>query len=178
MTQPEYYKAKTEPSDKELAILREPRVATVATVTPSGAPHVIPCWYVFDDAEVPRFYTTVASTSRRAKNIMKSGTARILVEHPMGWISAIGPAKVLVAGVDRSAEEVRALHGRVTHRYLTEEGRKHFLDASGVPDDAAIEITVERWMSWDMSQNFQSMAENRSPTGVRGWFVPVGKRDL
>ncbi len=169
MTQPIYYKAKRTIGDRERAILSEPRVATVATTCPDGAPHVVPCWYLFAE---DRFYTTVHSTSRRARNITASGQARILVEHPMGWISALGTARVL------TGDGIAELHDRVAARYLTEEGRKHYLAASGVPDDAALEIMAERWMTWSMNRSFRSILDaGWSREQVASWFAPLARRE-
>lgn len=160
-----YYKTKHAIGDRERAILAEPRVAMVATTCPNGAPHVVPCWYLFDE---DRFYTTVLSTSRRARNIAALGQARVLVEHRMGWISALGTARLL------SGDGMPELHTRVAARYLTEEGRKHFIAASGVPDDAAIEIVVERWTAYSMIGGFRSIQEaGWSAEQIASWFVPL-----
>ena len=146
-------------------MLVEPRLAIVATTCPNGSPNVAPCWYLFEE---DRFFTTVHSGSRRARNIVAEGKARILIEHPMGWISALGAARVF------SDDGTSGLHARIAERYLTEEGRRHFIEASGAPDDAAIEILADRWLVYSMHPSFRAMQEQGwSGEQIAGWFVPL-----
>ena len=165
-----YYATTKELDESDVAMLAEPRVCVVSTVSPSGDPHVVPCWFLFEDG---RFLMTVYSQARRAKNISDKGRARVLVEHPFGYVSAVGNARIL------TGPDIRDVHERIVARYLTDAGRDNFLDASGVPDDAAIELVPERWMSWDMQKtSIPSMiAAGHDLSEIMSWLAPAAKRD-
>ncbi len=156
------YATRTSLSDAGRALLADPRIATLVTVSPDGSPHAVPAWYLFED---DRFLIGVLSTTR---NVAERGEARVLVEFQNGWLSAIGPARLRTgAGTDELREHV-------ADRYLTEAGREHFLEASGVPDDAVIEVEAKRWMSWDMRSSYQTMlSAGFTPEQIAGWFVPI-----
>jgi PPOX class probable F420-dependent enzyme len=155
--------------DNVRAILAEPRRATLATVSPDDVPHAVPTWFLFDGE---RFLTSATTSSRKARNVSERATARILVEHPSGWVSASGPARLI------TGDGTRALQERIMERYLTEQGRKHFLDASGFPDDGVIELTAEKWMSWTVMGSYTHMRDaGFSDEEIAGWLVPLARRD-
>lgn len=141
------------------------RIAIVATENPDGSPHIVPTWFLFEDE---RFLVSAQSTTRKARNVASRPRARLLVEHSLGWVSAWGPARLVFgAGVE-------VVSDRIIERYLTDEGRKHFKSASGIPDDCLIEITPQRWMSWDMMEGFRRMrGAGHSDDEILGWFLPL-----
>lgn len=156
--------------DRERAVLAEPRLAVVSTVSPNGDPHSVPCWFRFDD---DRFVMSVHSQARRAKNVATRSRARVLIEHPSGWVSAVGPASLITGG------DVRSLQDRIGEKYLTPSGQQHFVEASGIPDDAVLEVRPERWMSWDMIDSAmpKMLAAGFGVDEIMGWFKPMARRD-
>ena len=164
----DYYRPRRELGPREQAILAEPRIAVVATVSPSGDPLMAPCWYLYDDGV---FQATVHTDAQRARNIVRTGRARIMVEHPLGYVSAVGDAEIVTGG------DIRAIHDQISARYLTESGRRDFLDA-GVPDDAVIRIVPTRWTISDMTQtSVPALLRDHTIDEVTGWFGPISPRD-
>ena len=97
-----------------------------------------------------------------------TGRARILVEHPLGYVSAVGDARVIVGAPAHSIQD------RIGVRYLTESGRRDFR----VPDDAALELTPTTWTVSDMTKtSIPSMLRNNSFDEISGWFNPYARRD-
>ena len=83
-------------------------------------------------------------------------------------MSAWGPARLLWGDAGESVRD------RIVERYLTDEGRKNFKSAAGLPDDCVIEIVPERWMSWDMMEGFRRMREaGHSDEEILSWFLPL-----
>lgn len=167
-TYADYYEPGREVGEAELAVLAEPRVAVLATVSPSGDPLMAPCWYLYED---DKFLASVHTDAQRAKNVTATGRARILIEHPLGYVSAVGDARLIIG------PDTRRVHDRICARYLSESGKREFLDA-GVPDDAAIELTPTTWTISDMTKtSIPTMLRHQSIEKVGGWFATVARRD-
>jgi hypothetical protein len=68
-------------------LLRRNRTARVATTSPSGAPTVAPIWYWFGEDDL------IASTmpeSATVRNILRTGTATVLVDEGTGYADLRG----------------------------------------------------------------------------------------
>src|SRR5688500_8117043 len=90
----------------------EARVGRLATVTPEGAPHVVPCCYVLAGETV---YSAVDGKPkstlalRRLANVMAHPATSLLVDHydddwsALWWVRLDGSARVLDATADPAA---------------------------------------------------------------------------
>lgn len=120
------------------------RVARLATVTPAGAPHLVPVVFAVDGETV---YTAVdgkpKSTRRlrRLANIAAEPRVSLLVDHydddwsRLWWVRADGRASVHDDGPH--ADRARALLSAKYPQYQS------------VPlDGPVIEVRVERWTGW------------------------------
>ena len=117
------------------------RVARLATVDATGAPHVVPI--VFAVAE-NRIHTAVDGKPKRTRalrrlaNIAGEPRVSVLADHydedwtRLWWVRADGTARVH----DGSAEAIAALFSRYPQYRITP------------PPGPFIEITVTRWSSW------------------------------
>jgi PPOX class probable F420-dependent enzyme len=128
----------------------EARVGRLATVTPEGAPHVVPCCYVLAGETV---YSAVDGKPkstlalRRLDNVRAHPAASLLVDHydddwsALWWIRLDGSARVLDATTDpgAAAEQARALD-LLAAKYPQYRERR--------PPGAVLALDVERWRAW------------------------------
>src|SRR3989337_1171007 len=62
-----------------IEFLREPNVASLATVRPDGRPHGTPVWYDFDGKE---FIVATLRSSQKTANVSRKGFAAVTVYTP------------------------------------------------------------------------------------------------
>ncbi len=135
-------------SDEEVvAYLEEQKVLNVATIGPTGHPHVVAMWYVVLDGK-PAFWTF--GRSQKVMNIRRDPKITGLVESGDVYNELRGVELVGTARLVEDYESIRDLGIRVSTKY------------SGVPGDAALPfiekqaqkrigvvIDVETVVSWD-----------------------------
>jgi PPOX class probable F420-dependent enzyme len=124
-------------------------VGRLATVTPGGAPHLVPCCFVLDGETV---YSAVDAKPkstlalRRLDNVRAHPTSTLLVDHyaddwsTLWWIRLDGSARVLERGTD--PEHAGAL-GLLVAKYP--QYRVH------PPPGAVLALDVDRWRAWEAS---------------------------
>jgi PPOX class probable F420-dependent enzyme len=127
------------------ARLAAARVARLATVTPDGRPHVVPCCFALvDDTVVSAVDDVKAKSSRtlqRVANLRATPVATLVVDHydddwsTLWWVRVDGAARVLDAGPDREV----ALDALVA---------KYPQYAVARPPGVVIALDVARWASW------------------------------
>ena len=125
--------------------LAESRVGRLATVTPEGRPHVVPCCFVLDGDVVFTAIDDVKAKStlalRRLDNLAAHPEAALLVDHydddwaTLWWIRVDGSGRVV------EDDEVRA-------RALDLLGAKYPQYAERPPPGAVIAIDVTAWHAW------------------------------
>ena len=123
------------------------RVATLATITPDLAPHLVPCTFaVLGDAIVTVVDDKPKRTRRlqRLANIAVNPRVALLADHyaddwsALWWVRADGAAAV-VDGGDRHVAAVRALAARYSPY------------AERAPTGPVIWVEVRRWTGWAAS---------------------------
>ena len=117
------------------------RVARLATLTPDGAPHIVPICFAVDGDVI---YSAIdhkpkrSSHPRRLRNIMCDARVAILADHyddkweNLWWIRADGLARVVSAG-----EQAVALLARRYEQYRQQP-----------PRGEMIVIEVASWSGW------------------------------
>jgi PPOX class probable F420-dependent enzyme len=126
--------------------VRDARVARLATVTPEGRPHVVPCCFVLaGDGDV--VYSAVDGKPkstlelRRLANIRANPHASLLIDHyaddwsALWWVRVDGSARVITVGAERD----RAI-ATLTTKY---EQYVH-----SPPAGAVVAIDALRWRAW------------------------------
>lgn len=120
------------------------RVGRLATVTPAGEPHVVPCCFVLDgDTILSAVDAKPKSTLalRRLDNLRARPRAALLVDHydddwaTLWWVRADGDGRVIDAGAERE----RALD------LLAAKYRQYRIRR---PPGAVLAVTVTRWRAW------------------------------
>ena len=111
-------------SDEEIvAYLEEQKVLNVATIGPTGHPHVVAMWYVVLDGK-PAFWTF--GKSQKVMNIRRDPKITGLVESGEAYNELRGVELVGTARLLEDYESIRDLGIRVSTKY------------SGAPSDAAL----------------------------------------
>jgi PPOX class probable F420-dependent enzyme len=124
----------------------EARVGRLATVTPDGGPHVVPCCYAIEGDTV---YSAVDGKPKstpqlqRLDNIRRHPATSLLVDHydddwaTLWWIRLDGAARVLEPG--EASEHAHAVDLLVEKYQQYREQR---------PTDAVVALDVRVWRAW------------------------------
>jgi PPOX class probable F420-dependent enzyme len=135
-------------SDEEIdQFLREQRVATLATIDPSGQPHLVAMWYALIDGVL--WFETKAK-SQKAVNLRRDSRVTVLVETGHTYDTLRGVALEGHATVVDDPDALWAVGVNVWERYngpYSEDVRPmvEFMLANRV----AVRFAVARTRSWD-----------------------------
>jgi len=135
-------------SEEEITgFLTAQRVATLATIAPSGQPHLVAMWYAVLDGVL--WFETKAK-SQKAANLRRDGRVTVLVETGDTYDTLRGVALEGRADIVDDADALWAVGVNIWERYngpYTEETRPmvEFMLAKRV----AVRLDVERTRSWD-----------------------------
>ena len=121
-------------------VLEESSV-TLGTINPDGSPHMTLLLFLLDDSD--RLYLPTPRSTRKVKNLLARPTATALVRLEDGWVSCTGEARV-IEGPDAAMINQQVRERLFTNTGLATMGR--FLEAH---EDATIEITPTKWLSWN-----------------------------
>jgi Pyridoxamine 5'-phosphate oxidase len=123
--------------------------AVIGTISPDGFVHMAPVWFHFDGAGV--FSFECSSKSRKARNITSRGTASVMVK-AKGIVGDVVIA--LGQGTARMAEggEVAEVSDRIRRKYIAEEGFGPMSRLLDEIDDAAVLVTLTKWVRWHSNQ--------------------------
>ncbi|HEX9833528.1 MAG TPA: pyridoxamine 5'-phosphate oxidase family protein [Mycobacterium sp.] len=135
-------------SESQIEILKQRRIASIATIRPDGTVHVTAVWFFFDgDA----FFIAIPSSSAKARNLSANNQIALMVDRRVHGkelgVSVSGAAEVF------EGEMARKYVHQVHAKYLTEEALS---DQDVGPkfeafDDMAVRLRPTRWICWDMS---------------------------
>jgi PPOX class probable F420-dependent enzyme len=124
------------------------RVARLATIDPSGLPHLAPIVFVLDGDTL---YTAVDAKPKRSRKLRRIENARdcpdvvVLVDHyeddwtRLWWVRLRGRARVL----DNGQEANRAL------RLLNEKYEQYRSQRPGTP---VLAVDIAEWRAWDATR--------------------------
>jgi PPOX class probable F420-dependent enzyme len=124
--------------------LAQARVGRLATVTPEGRPHVVPCCFALDGDVVWSAVDAKPKSTlalRRLDNLRAHPQASVLVDHyaedwdTLWWVRADGTARVLESGDERE----RALD-ILAAKYDQYRRRR--------PPGAVVALLVTAWRAW------------------------------
>ena len=135
-------------SDEEVAaFLEEQRVATLATVGPTGLPHLVAMWYAVIDGQL--WFETKAK-SQKAANLRRDGRCTVMVEAGHTYDALRGVALEGRAVVVDDPEALWQVGVSVWERYTgpySEEVRP-FVEVM-LNKRVAVRVDVDRVRSWD-----------------------------
>ena len=131
------------------AFLDEQRIVQVATIGPSGRPHLVPLWYVPRDGEL---HGWTYAASQKAKNLERDPRATLSVDDGVQYHELRGVMMECDVRLERDADRV-ARHGiALFERYgggqpLAPEVREMVLRQAR--KRVGLEFTATRSVSWD-----------------------------
>jgi hypothetical protein len=138
-------------SDEELAaFLDEQRVVQVCTTGPNDRPHLMPLWYVVEDAPVLRSWTYAAS--QKAKNLERDARATLGIDSGVQYHELRGVMFECDVQLERDAEQVADYGISIFKRYgdgseLSDEAREVVLKQA--EKRVGLRFVPTRTVSWD-----------------------------
>ena len=134
------------------------RVGRLATVTPGGAPHLVPVVFALVDdylysAVDSKPKTTVAL--QRLANIQATGRASVLVDEytedwsTLWWVRADGSAQVLAVDHGPGRSVLRSEHREQVHTAIDALTRKYPQYINQPPSGPVIAVRLSRWQWWE-----------------------------
>ena len=134
------------------------RVGRLATVTPSGTPHLVPVVFALVEDYL---YTAVDSKPKtttalqRLANIEATGHASLLVDEyaedwsTLWWVRVDGEAQVLAVEDEPGAAAVRRGRREQTHAAIEALTRKYPQYLDQPPSGPVIAVHLTRWRWWE-----------------------------
>lgn len=142
-------RAKIVMSDDEITdFVERSRTATLATVLPSGRPHLVAMWYAVLDGEI--WFETKAK-SQKAVNLRRDPTVTVMIEDGLTYntlrgVSIDGRAEIVDADPDLLLGVGISVWERYTGPYSDEV--KPFVEQM-MHNRIAVRVVPERTRSWD-----------------------------
>ncbi len=129
---------------KNEKFLKSQKILRLATIDPSGDPHIVPVWYMYTSG---KFYVGTNTNTRKAKNIKKNSKVSFCVD-----TGIMSPDIVGVMGTGRAklvlkTDVVELLAKKILLRYfknLKNKSAQQLLDQT----DCVIEITPKKITDW------------------------------
>ena len=165
-------------SDQEINefLAERGHLARIATVTPAGAPSVVPVWFIHETGKIlitprkhsaflanirtePRVAITVDEDAGRYRKVLFEGTAELLFE----------------VGQDRQWDDV---YRRIAVRYIDEGSADYYLSETRDQPRALIGLTIARAQvtTWRMPLRRRALHRYLGATILRAWNENGGQR--
>jgi PPOX class probable F420-dependent enzyme len=133
-------------TDAEVAaFLDEERVLNVATIGPTGHPHVVAMWFAMIDGS-PAFWTF--AKSQKVLNVRRDPKISALVESGDSYDELRGVEVVGTARLVEDYDAIVEIGRRVAAKYTGTDSVTEFL-AAQARKRLGVVIDVERTVSWD-----------------------------
>jgi PPOX class probable F420-dependent enzyme len=133
--------------DEVAAFLAERQTMNVATIGPTGHPHVVAMWYGFLDG-MPAFWTF--AKSQKIVNLRRDPKLSALVEDGERYSELRGVELVGAGRIVEDRDQILAIGASVAERYTgpVTDASRPFLEAQA-SKRLGVVIDVERTVSWD-----------------------------
>jgi PPOX class probable F420-dependent enzyme len=142
-------RAKIAMTDDEIAqFIERSRTATMATVLPSGRPHLVAMWYGLIDGEI--WFETKAK-SQKAVNLRRDPTITVMIEDGQTYptlrgVTIDGTAEIVTEDADLLHRVGVSVWERYTGPYTDE--MKPFVEQM-MNNRIAVRVVPDRLRSWD-----------------------------
>ena len=115
------------------------RTASLATVLPDGAPHVVPVWFVIDGDQV---VFTIPADSAKGRNIQRDPRVALVVDDedpPYAFVHLRG-----TAAISTDPDDLLRFATEIGGRYMGRDRAGEFGRRNGVPGELLIRVTPHR----------------------------------
>lgn len=123
-------------NERQRAFLDAPRFGALATIDPSGAPHMTVMWYLLDGDEI--MFNT-ARERRKPSNLSRDPRVSLLVFEGYAFVRASGPARESATG-DEALHEIH----RLAVRYDGEAAAARAMERFRTQDRVSYRLEIER----------------------------------
>ena len=130
---------------KNREFLRSQKILHLATIDPSGNPHIVPVWYMYTNK---KFYIGTNTKTKKAKNIKKNSKVSFCVDTGIKSPGIFGVMGVGRARLILKMDKVKALAKKILLRYfknLENQSAQQLLNQT----DCVIEITPKKITNWE-----------------------------
>ena len=128
-----------EPAEVRDFLSEGTRTGKLGSLTRSGAPHVIPIWFVLDGDEI--VFTTGADTLK-GRHILRDGRLSLCVDEelpPYAYVHIRGQARA-----SEDAPDKLAWATRIAERYMGAEQAEAYGRRNAVPGELLVRLTPAR----------------------------------
>lgn len=129
-------------NQKALEFIGRPLFAKLATVKKSGAPHVTPVWYTYDEG---KFVVNFRGDRLKLKNIANEPRVALLIDDAYSYVLVQG--RVATAEGRDPQEDIKALAIRYRGK---EEGEKEWQDVYSKQTRVSMTITPQKIITKDI----------------------------
>ncbi|WP_320416814.1 pyridoxamine 5'-phosphate oxidase family protein [Candidatus Nitrosotalea bavarica] len=124
--------------------LKSQKILRLATIGPSGNPHIVPVWYMYDN---DKFYVGTNTKTRKAKNIKKNSKVSFCIDIGIKSPDIVGMTGIGRAKLILKADIVKQLTEKILLRYfknMRNQSAQQLLHQT----DCIIEITPKKITNW------------------------------
>lgn len=124
--------------------LKSQKILRLATIDPSGDPHIVPVWYMYTNG---KFYIGTNTKTQKAKNIKKNSKISFCVDTGIRSPDIVGVMGIGRARLILKEDKVGPLAKKILLRYfasLKNKSAQQLFDQT----DCVIEITPKKITDW------------------------------
>ena len=138
--------------EKIKLFIAESKLCRLATVSPEGAPHVVPIWYVVIDDEI---YISTSFNSQKGKNMGADNRVSLVIDD--GWRFDDFRGVSFQGTVERVMDMATAqrVGDAMAHKYFGSNRHPRYLFLRSIPDAAIYKLVPESSTSWDWEKMAQ-----------------------
>lgn len=157
-------------SSKDLVqeLLSRRAIACLATQNDDCSIHLTAVWFLHENQHI---YVATASRSRKARNLKARPTASLMVDvrDPGSERGVCASCSARLLSGDRAAQITSRIHQRYLSVAAQQDPRVGGVFAA--IDDVVIELTPNKWTSWDMRALGKQLFGDAA--GTPGYFLPL-----
>jgi len=132
--------------EKIKLFIAESKLCRLATVSPEGAPHVVPIWYVVIDDEI---YISTSSNSRKGRDMGADNRVSLVIDD--GWRFDDFRGVSFQGAVEKVVDNplIGRIWEAIAQKYFGSNRHPGYLFLSGQPDTAVYRFVPLKTSSWD-----------------------------
>ena len=129
---------------KNKEFLKSQKILRLATIDPSGNPHIVPVWYMYYN---DKFYVGTNTKTRKAKNIKENSKVSFCIDIGIRSPDIVGMMVIGRAKLILKTDRVKSLAEKILLRYfknLKNQSAQQLLSQT----DCIVEITPKKITNW------------------------------